>query len=324
MAQQHKLPPAQFFEILRIRGSLPFMRYALPFISVSIVAVLISLGALYWKGLNLGIDFTGGTVIEVDYPEAADIDRIRKQLAEVGYPDAIVVNFGSAREVLIRMPIREGLSSAQLSEQVLAALRATDPKVDLRRVEFVGPAVGAELLHDGSLALLFVTALIMAYLWLRFEWKFSVGAIAATAHDVILILGLFALFQLHFDLTVLAAVLAVLGYSVNDTVVVFDRIRENFRKMRRGTTPEIVDASITATLPRTILLSFSTQLMVCAMLVLGGDVLFYFALALTIGIVVGTYSSIFVASTVTMWLGLSREDFIRPEKKSEHPDGAQV
>ncbi|PZP50405.1 MAG: protein translocase subunit SecF, partial [Azospira oryzae] len=231
--------------------------------------------------------------------------------------DAIVQTFGSSRDVLIRLPVREGVTSAQLSEQVLAALKAADATVKLQRVEFVGPQVGAELLYDGSLALLVVTLGIMVYLALRFEWRFAVGAIIATAHDIVIILGLFALFQWEFSLTVLAAVLAILGYSVNDTVVVFDRIRENFKKMRKATTPEIIDHSITQTLARTVILSGTTQLMVLAILFFGGEVLFNFALALTIGIVVGTYSSVLVASPVVMWLGVSRADFVKPEKKKE-------
>jgi preprotein translocase subunit SecF len=260
-------------------------------------------------------------VIEVTYPEPIEVNTVREKLTTVNMSDAIVQNFGTARDVLIRIPVKPEATSAQVSEVVLKALREREPKVEMKRVEFVGPQVGSELLYDGLLALIVVTLGIMGYLAVRFEWKFAVGAITATAHDVLIIFGMFAIFQWNFDLTALAAVLAVLGYSVNDTVVVFDRIRENFRKMRRATVPEIMDDAITATLSRTILTGGSTMLMVLAMLFFGGDVLYFFALALTIGIVVGIYSSIFVASAVTMWLGISREDFIKPDKK---PQDAQV
>jgi preprotein translocase subunit SecF len=286
-----------------------------------VIAVLIAVAGLAFRGLNLGIDFTGGTVIEVTYPEPIEVNTVREKLTTVNMSDAIVQNFGTARDVLIRIPVKPEATSAQVSEVVLKALREREPKVEMKRVEFVGPQVGSELLYDGLLALIVVTLGIMGYLAVRFEWKFAVGAITATAHDVLIIFGMFAIFQWNFDLTALAAVLAVLGYSVNDTVVVFDRIRENFRKMRRATVPEIMDDAITATLSRTILTGGSTMLMVLAMLFFGGDVLYFFALALTIGIVVGIYSSIFVASAVTMWLGISREDFIKPEKQ---PQDAQV
>ncbi len=305
------------FEVFKVKRALPFMANARPWFALSLLAVVISVAAIAVRGLNLGIDFTGGTVIEVSYPDPIEVNTVRQKLVTVDLGDAIVQNFGTARDVLIRVPVKPGVTSAQLSETVLKALREREPRVEMKRVEFVGPQVGAELLYDGLLAVVVVTLGIMGYLAVRFEWKFSVGAIAATFHDVIIIFGLFAIFQWNFDLTALAAILAILGYSVNDTVVVFDRIRENFRKMRRGTVPEIIDDAITNTLSRTILTSGSTQLMVFAMLFFGGDILYYFALALTIGIIVGCYSSIFVASTVTMWLGLSREDFIRPEKKQQ-------
>ncbi len=309
------------FEVYKVTRALPFMANAKPWFSISVIAVLIAVAGLAFRGLNLGIDFTGGTVIEVTYPEPIEVNTVREKLATVNMSDAIVQNFGTARDVLIRIPVKPEVTSAQVSEVVLKALREREPKVEMKRVEFVGPQVGSELLYDGLLALIVVTLGIMGYLAVRFEWRFAVGAITATAHDVLIIFGMFAIFQWNFDLTALAAVLAVLGYSVNDTVVVFDRIRENFRKMRRATTPDIMDDAITATLSRTILTGGSTMLMVLAMLFFGGDVLYFFALALTIGIVVGIYSSIFVASAVTMWLGISREDFIKPEKK---PQDAQV
>lgn len=304
-------------EIFKVERDLPFMRYAKPVIIASLVVVVAAIGALVVRGLNFGVDFTGGTVIEVGYPQGADIQGIRNTLGNAGFADAVVQNFGTSRDVLIRMPVREGLTSAQLSEQVMAALRQAESSVELRRVDFVGPQVGEELANDGTLALIVVTIGIMLYLAVRFEWRFAVGAIAATAHDIIVILGCFALFQWEFSLTVLAAVLAILGYSVNDTVVVFDRIRENFRKLRRADTVGIIDNAITRTLSRTLITSGVTQLMVLAMLLLGGEVLFGFALALTIGIVVGSYSSIFVASPILLWLGVSREDFAKPEKKEE-------
>jgi preprotein translocase subunit SecF len=305
------------FEVFKVTRALPFMRNARPWFAVSAIAVLICVVSLALRGLNLGIDFTGGTVIEVTYPEAIEVNTVREKLATVGLSDAIVQNFGNAREILIRVPIKPEVTSAQLSEVVLKALREREPKVEMKRVEFVGPQVGDELLYDGLLALIVVTLGIMGYLAVRFEWKFAVGAIAATAHDVLIIFGLFAIFQWNFDLTALAAVLAILGYSVNDTVVVFDRIRENFRKMRRASVPDILDDAITATLSRTILTGGSTMLMVLAMLFFGGEILYFFSLALAIGILVGIYSSIFVASAVTMWLGISREDFIKPERKQQ-------
>jgi len=305
------------FEIYKVTRALPFMANARPWFAISVLAMVIAVGALTFRGLNLGIDFTGGTVIEVAYPEAIEVNTVREKLAAVNLGDAIVQNFGTARDVMIRIPAKEGVTSAQVSEVVLKALREREPKVEMKRVEFVGPQVGAELLYDGLLALIVVTLGIMTYLAVRFEWKFAVGAIVATFHDVILVFGLFAIFQWNFDLTALAAILAVLGYSVNDTVVVFDRIRENFRRMRRASSAAIIDDAITATLSRTILTGVTTLLMVGAMLLLGGDVLHFFALALTIGILVGIYSSIFVASTVTLWLGISREDFIKTEKPQQ-------
>ncbi len=306
-------------EIFHIKHDIPFMRHAVPTSIVSALTFVAAVFFLIFRGLNLGVDFTGGTLIEVSYPQAVAVQSVRDALARDGYHDAVVQNFGTPRDILIRLPIKAGVSSAALSDKVLAGLRASEPNVQLSRVEFVGPQVGAELLYDGSLALIVVAIGIMIYLALRFEWKFAVGAIIATAHDVVIILGLFAFFQWEFSLTVLAAVLAILGYSVNDTVVVFDRIRENFRKMRTGTVPEIIDNAITRTLSRTIITHVTTQIMVFAMLFLGGEILFYFALALTIGIVIGTYSSVLVASPIVMWLGISREDLL-PPKKDETAD----
>lgn len=303
-------------ELFHLKRDIPFMRWARSTIFLSLAIILASVVLMATKGLNLGVDFTGGTVMEVGYQgKAADIRSIRDALAQGGHADAQVQNFGTASDVLVRLPVRQGVSSAQLSEQVLVILKAADPTVELRRVEFVGPQIGSELFEDGALALLVVSLGIMAYLALRFEWRFAVGAIFATAHDIFIILGVWSLFQWEFSLTVLAAVLAILGYSVNDTVVVFDRIRENFKKTRMTDVAAIMDNAKTATLSRTVITSGTTLLMVLAMLFLGGEVLYGFALCLTIGIVVGTYSSVLVASPIVMWLGVSREDFIKPPKQ---------
>ena len=309
-------------ELFHLKRDIPFMRWARSTIFFSVAFILGSVALLAFKGLNLGVDFTGGTVMELGYPgKAADIPAIRTVLAQGGHADAQVQNFGTASEVLVRLPVKPGVTSAQLSEKVLVTLKAADPSVELRRVEFVGPQVGQELLEDGSLALLVVSVGIMLYLAMRFEWRFAVGAIFATAHDIFIVLGIWSLFQWEFSLTVLAAVLAILGYSVNDTVVVFDRIRENFKKTRLTDVAAIMDNAKTATLSRTVITSGTTLLMVLAMLFLGGEVLYGFALCLTLGIVVGTYSSVLVASPIVLWLGVSREDFIKPPK--EEP-GAMV
>ena len=304
-------------EFFRIKRDIPFMRYALIFNVISLITFLVAVGALVTKGLNFGVDFTGGTVMEVHYDQAPDVNHIRENLAKVGFADAAVQTFGTSLDVLIRLPIKQGVSSAQLSEQVMAELRKDNPKVETRRVEFVGPQVGGELVESGALALLFVSLGIVVYLWFRFEWKFGVAAIIANLHDVVIILGCFSLFQWEFSLTVLAAVLAILGYSVNESVVVFDRIRENFRKMRKASVTTVIDNAITRTMSRTIITHGCTQLMVTSMLVFGGETLHYFALALTIGICFGIYSSVLVASPIVMWLRVSREDLVKPEKKAE-------
>jgi preprotein translocase subunit SecF len=309
------------FELFHIKRDIPFMCWARTTIFFSVACILASVALLATKGLNLGVDFTGGTVMEVGYPQAANIPSIRELLASQGYPDAQVQNFGNSTDVLVRLPVKVGVTSAQLSEKVLVVLRAADPNVELRRVEFVGPQIGKELFEDGALALLVVSIGIMLYLAVRFEWRFAVGAIFATAHDIFILLGIWSLFQWEFSLSVLAAVLAILGYSVNDTVVVFDRIRENFKKTRLTEVAAIMDNAKTATLSRTIITSATTLLMVLAMLAFGGEVLWGFALALSIGILIGTYSSVLVASPIVLWLGVSREDFIKPPK--EEP-GAMV
>ena len=293
------------------------MRYALIFNVISLITFLVAVGALVFKGLNFGVDFTGGTVMEVHYTQAPDVNGIREKMTRIGFADAAVQTFGTSLDVLIRLPIKQGVSSAQLSEKVLAELRTSTPDVEMRRVEFVGPQVGGELVESGALALLFVSLGIVAYLAMRFEWKFGLAAIIANLHDVVIILGCFALFQWEFSLTVLAAVLAILGYSVNESVVVFDRIRENFRKMRKATVTTVIDNAITRTMSRTIITHGCTQLMVTSMLFFGGETLHYFALALTIGICFGIYSSVLVASPIVMWLRVSREDLVKPEKKAE-------
>ena len=301
-------------ELFHVKKDIPFMRWARSTIYFSVFCIVASIVLLATKGLNLGVDFTGGTVMEVGYPAAANIPAVREHLARNGYGDAQVQNFGTSTEVLVRLPVKAGVTSAQLSERVLAVLKQQESSVQLRRVEFVGPQVGKELLEDGSLALVVVSIGIVIYLALRFEWRMAAGAIFATAHDIFIVLGVWSLFQWEFSLTVLAAVLAILGYSVNDTVVVFDRIRENFKKTRIADVAAIMDNAKTATLSRTIITSGTTLLMVLAMLLLGGEVLYGFALCLTIGIIIGTYSSVLVASPITMWLGVSREDFMKPAK----------
>ena len=308
-------------EFFRIRRDIPFMRHALVFNAFSALTFLLAVFFLFSRGLHLSVEFTGGTLMEVSYSQSADLNAIRTTVANLGITDVQVQNFGTARDVLIRMPVQKGSNSAQQSDKVLTALRATDPAVTLRRTEFVGPQVGDELAVDGIKALAFVVVGIMIYLAIRFEWKFAVAAIVANLHDVIIILGFFAFFQWEFSLPVLAAVLAVLGYSVNESVVIFDRIRENFRRYRKMNTQEIIDNAITSTISRTIITHGSTQLMVLSMLLFGGATLHYFALALTIGILFGIYSSVFVAAAIAMWLGIQREDLIKgTAKKAEDPN----
>ena len=307
-------------EFFKIKKDIPFMRHALVFNVISLITFILAVFFLITKGLNLGVDFTGGTVMEVNYAHAAEIPKIRETLTSLGYRDVAVQNFGTSRDVLIRLPLKKETGSSKLSDTVMAALRQADPTVDLRRVEFVGPQVGRELVTNGALGLVFVSLGIVLYLWFRFEWKFGVATIIANLHDVVIILGFFAFFQWEFSLTVLAAVLAIFGYSVNESVVVFDRVRENFRKLRKATVPEIIDNAITRTLSRTIITHGSTQMAVLAMLFLGGETLHYFALALTIGIMFGIYSSALVASPIVMWLGVSREDLL-PVKKEALEDG---
>jgi len=308
-------------EFFKIRKDIPFMRHALIFNVISFATFVLAVFFLFSRGLHLSVEFTGGTVMEVGYTQAADVGKVRDTVASLGFTDVQVQTFGSAREVMIRLPAQKGVSTAQQSERVMTALKAQDAQVELRRTEFVGPQVGEELAQDGLKALAMVVVGIMVYLAFRFEWKYAVAAIIANLHDVIIILGFFAFFQWEFSLAVLAAVLAVLGYSVNESVVIFDRIRENFRRFRKMQTVEIIDNAITSTISRTIITHGSTQIMVLSMLLFGGPTLHYFAMALTIGILFGIYSSVFVAAAFAMWLGIKREDLITPtSKKDEDPN----
>lgn len=304
-------------EFFKIRRDIPFMRNALLFNLVSFVTFVAAVFFLFSRGLHLSVEFTGGTLMEVSYSQPANLDSIRSTVANLGINDVQVQNFGTAQDVLIRMPVQKGSTSSQQSDKVLTALQAADSTASLRRTEFVGPQVGDELAHDGLKALAFVVVGIMIYLAMRFEWKFAVAAIIANLHDVIIILGFFAFFQWEFSLPVLAAVLAVLGYSVNESVVIFDRIRENFRRYRKMNTEEIIDNAITSTISRTIITHGATQMMVLSMLLFGGATLHYFALALTIGILFGIYSSVFVAAAIAMWLGIQREDLIKGGSKKD-------
>jgi preprotein translocase subunit SecF len=305
-------------EFFRIKKDIPFMRHSLVFNVISLITFLLAVFFLTTRGLHLSVEFTGGTLVEVSYAEAPQLDRVREALASSGYPDAQVQNFGSARDLLIRLPNREDLDTSSVSETVMKTLQQVGgAPPELRRVEFVGPQVGKELATDGAMALLLVIVGIMVYLAMRFEWRFALSAIIANLHDVIIILGFFAFFQWEFSLPVLAAVLAVLGYSVNESVVVFDRVRETFRKKRHMTTPQVLDHAITQTISRTVITHGSTQVMVLSMLIFGGETLYYFALALTIGICFGIYSSVLVASPLVMWLGVSREQFVKPKKEKE-------
>jgi preprotein translocase subunit SecF len=307
-------------EFFRIKRDIPFMSWGKYTTTISLVTFILSVFFLASKGLNLGVDFTGGTVMEVGYSQTADLNRVRNVVAKLGMGDASVQNFGTSRDVLIRLPAKPEMSSARLSETVLSALQQDDSTVEMRRVEFVGPQVGKELVESGALALLVVSFGIVAYLAIRFEWKYGVAGIIANLHDVVIILGFFAFFQWEFSLTVLAAILAILGYSVNESVVIFDRIRENFRKMRKATVAQTIDNAITRTMSRTIITHGSTQMVVVSMLLFGGEALHYFALALTIGILFGIYSSVLVASPIIMLLGVTREDLVKPEKKKEETE----
>jgi len=313
-------------EFFKIRRTIPFMRHALAFNVISLVTFVLAVGFLAVRGLHFSIEFTGGTVMEVSHQNAAQPDRIRDALAAAGFKDINVLKFGTSQDVLIRLPLKanpdprvQNEEMQKQSEAAMQVLKGVDPTAKLMRTEFVGGQVGKELATDGALALLVVCLGIMVYLAFRFEWRFAVATIIANLHDVVIILGMFAAFQWEFSLPVLAAVLAILGYSVNESVVVFDRVRENFRKMRRAGVDEIMDASITGTISRTIITHGSTQMMVLSILFFGGASLHYFALALTIGICFGIYSSVLVAAPLAKYLGASREDFVKPERKAVEP-----
>jgi len=306
-------------EFFRIKKDIPFMRHALVFNIISLITFILAVVFLVTKGLHLSIEFTGGTLLEVGYASAPDVEKVRNRLLQDGFLDPQVQNFGSSRDLLIRVPLTKDSDTAKVSDRVMVSLNAIGDgnPPQLKRVEFVGPQVGKELASDGAMALLLVVIGIVIYLAIRFEWRFAVSAIIANLHDVVIILGFFAFFQWEFSLPVLAAVLAVLGYSVNESVVVFDRVRETFKKKRGLTTPQVLNYAITSTISRTIITHGCTQMMVTSMLIFGGAALHYFALALTIGICFGIYSSVLVASPLVMWLGVSREHFIKPKKEKE-------
>jgi preprotein translocase subunit SecF len=310
--------------LLKNKLAIDFMGKRQIALVLSGVMLVIAIGAIVMRGLNLGVDFTGGTLVEVGYPAAVDLESVRGALSgsELGQTQA--QHFGSSREVLIRIAPQEGKASAQLSEDVLSALHQQDPAVEMRRVEFVGPQVGEELTEQGALAMIYALIGILIYIMVRFQWRFAPGAVIALVHDVLFIVGFFALFQLDFDLTVLAALLAVIGYSLNDTIVVFDRIRENFRRMRKGTAVDVVNTSINQTLSRTLITSFTTLLVVVSLFIFGGEVIHGFALALILGVVVGTYSSIYVASTATLALGVSKADLMPVRKEGEGQEESSV
>lgn len=311
-------------ELFRIRKTIPFMRNALVLNAISFITFIAAVFFIATRGFHLSIEFTGGTVMEVSYPQAAQLENVRGTITSLGYSDFQVQNFGTSRDVMIRLPLQGAQSSATQSESVMKALKAADPGAELRRVEFVGPQVGRELVENGLLALLFVVIGIMVYLAMRFEWKFAVAGVLANLHDVVIILGFFAFFGWEFSLSVLAGVLAVLGYSVNESVVIMDRIRENFRKQRSASVVEVIDSAITQTISRTIITHGSTQIVVITMLIFGGPTLHYFALALTIGIWFGIYSSVFVAAAIAMWLGVKREDLVKPVKKEDNTEEVYV
>ncbi|CAB9494767.1 protein translocase subunit SecF [Alteromonas macleodii] len=307
-------------QLLKLSETVNFMRLRIPAMVLSTILIIGSFVSLGVNSLNWGLDFTGGTLIEVGYEDAADLEGIRVQLNESNFEDAIVQNFGSSQDVLIRIAPRDGVKAVTIGEQVLAALRADGTEVDMRRIEFVGPNVGEELTEQGGLAMLVALLCILVYVAMRFEWRFALGSVSALAHDVILTLGLFSVLQIEFDLTVLAAVLAVIGYSLNDTIVVCDRIRENFRKIRKGEPVEIINISLTQTLNRTIITSLTTVLVLVALFYKGGALIHGFATALLFGVVVGTYSSVYIASSVALALGISKEDLMPPQVEKEGAD----
>ena len=298
-------------EFFRIRKDIPFMRYARVLNAISALTFALAVFFLFSRGLHLSVEFTGGTLMEVTYSQPAKIDEVRSAVEKLGYKDVLVQNFGSSKEVMIRLPLQKGVTSVQQSDKVMQVLKTHDASVSLHRVEFIGPQVGQELFANGVKALAFVIGGIIVYLAIRFEWKYAVSAIIANLHDVVIILGFIAFFQWEVSLTVLTAVLAVLGYSVNESVVVFDRIRENFRRYRKMETVDVINNAITATTSRTIITHASTMMVVLSMLFFGGETLYYFSVALSIGILFGIYSSVFVAASIAMWLGIKREDLVK-------------
>ena len=306
-------------EIFRVKNDIPFLKYRKIAAFISILTFIMAFFFLFQKGLNYGVDFTGGTIIEISYEEKANVDEIREQLTQINLNEIQVQNFGTDKDVLIRMPLNEDITIAELSELVNQELAKLSNKFEIKRVESVGGQVGEELFENGALAILFVCLGIILYLSLRFEWRFAVAAVVANMHDVIIILGFFAFFQWEFNLTVLAAVLAVLGYSVNESVVVFDRVRENFKKMRRSSVIDVMNNAITRTMSRTIMTHLSTQTVVISMLIFGGEILHNFSLALTIGILFGIYSSIMVGCPMALWLGTNHSNLAgsTPQKKEE-------
>jgi preprotein translocase subunit SecF len=311
-------------EFFRFKKNIPFMRYALVFNAISVITFLLAVFFLFTRGLNFGVDFTGGTIIELTTTQSADLGKIRGAVDEMKLGEASVQNFGDSKSVLIRVPLRQGTDSAKLSTDVMAKIKTVEPSATQKRVEFVGPQVGKELFNDGALALLLVSIGIMVYLAFRFEWRFAISAMIANLHDIIIILGIFAFFRWEFNLPVLAAILAVLGYSVNESVVIADRIRENFRKMRKVDVKTVIDNAITTTMSRTIITHFCTLVMVLSMYFFGGETLHYFALALAVGIVFGVYSSALVMASLVMWLGVSREDLVKPEKPKDELEAQKI
>ena len=307
-------------KILSGKTQIDFMGKRKSALVFSLLLIVISLGSLFTRGLSFGFDFTGGTLIEMAYPDSVDLGGIRHLLGEAGYGDVQAQHFGTSRDILIRIAPRADRASAEISEDILAALTGADAAAEMRRVEFVGPQVGEELTEQGGLAMLYALIGILIYVALRFEYRFSFGAVAALVHDVIITLGVFSVVQVEFDLTVLAALLAVIGYSLNDTIVVFDRIRENFRKMRKGTPESVMNNSINQTLSRTLMTSLTTLLVLLALFFLGGEIIHSFALALIVGVFVGTYSSIFVACSTTLTLGVSKADLMPVEKEGKEVD----
>ncbi|MFC3121123.1 protein translocase subunit SecF [Agaribacter flavus] len=308
------------FQILKLKETVSFMKIRIPALFFSAVLIIGSLSSLVINQLNWGLDFTGGTVIQMNYPQGANLENVRLELSAAGFENAVVQNFGSSQEVLIRVAPQDDLAPEKIGDIVVAALQAKDSTATMQRIEFVGPNVGEELTEQGGLAMLVALICILIYVAMRFEWRFALGSVAALAHDVIITLGLFSVLQLEFDLTVLAALLAVIGYSLNDTIVVSDRIRENFRKVRKGSPEEIINISLTQTLNRTIVTSLTTILVLLALFFKGGALIHGFATALLMGVFIGTYSSVYIASAVALALGISKEDLMPPEVEKEGAD----